>query len=97
MSLCPELIRRVGAEPEVANDAVKARHIYEDYLFHFEKIDNEKTKFKLTGKKHMVKVQELDPSLMKEPPVYVLKDRKDLTKGLIRTIFRQQVCILRNF
>lgn len=34
-------------------DKVKnARKVYEDFLFHFEKVYNEQTKFKLKSKKH---------------------------------------------
>ena len=52
-----------------------ARKIYEDFLFHYEKVNNRETKFKLGAKKHKVKLQDLDPSLLKEPKVFHLKKK----------------------
>ena len=47
-----------------------ARHIYEKYLFHYEKTVNPKTKLALTDPKHGVKLEDLDPSLMREVDVF---------------------------
>ena len=47
-----------------------ARHIYEKYLFHFEKTTNPKTKLALTDPKHGVKIEDLDPTLMKEVDIF---------------------------
>ena len=73
-----------------------ARAIYEKYLFHFEKTVNPKSKFKLTDKKHRVKLEDVDPSLLKEVPVYVINKKADVTRELMHEILSQKVAILRN-
>ena len=49
--------------------ALIARKVYEEFLFHFEKVHNEATKFRMTNKLHQVKLQDLDPSYLREAKV----------------------------
>ena len=74
----------------------KARETYEKYLFHYEKTVNPVTKFKLTEKKHKVKLEDVEPSLLKEVPVYEIFNREDLTPEKLDDIFKEDVVIIRN-
>lgn len=50
----------------------QARRVYEDFLYAYERTTNVPTKFRLKGKKHHVKLQDVDPRLLKEVPIYTL-------------------------
>ena len=72
----PSTILKTKSEAKVSDEIHekrkirKAREIYEKYLYHYEKTVNLKTKFKLTDKKHKVKLEDIDPTLLKEVPIF---------------------------
>lgn len=72
VKLAKELMRSGSEESCLMARTRIAREIYEDFLFHFEKAHNEETQFRLKDfKKHHVKLQDVDPSLLKE--VHVIR------------------------
>ena len=74
----------------------KARETYEQYLYHYEKTVNPDTILKLTEKKDGVKLEDIEPSLLKEVPVYEIFQREDLTPEVLQDIFAEEVVIIRN-
>ena len=57
---------------------------------------NPKTKLALTDPKHDVKIQDLDPTLLKEVDVFEIKSKDDLTPVLLHKIFRSNVAVIRD-
>ena len=58
---------------------------------------NTATKFKLSLEKDLVKLTDLNPSLLKEVKVIDIKWKDDLNDKLIEEILQQDVVVLRNF
>ena len=57
---------------------------------------NPKTKLALTDPKHDVKIQDLDPTLLKEVDVFEIKSKDDLTPNLLHKIFGSNVAVIRD-
>ena len=74
----------------------KARDTYEQYLYHYEKTVNPVTMFKLTEEKDGVKLEDIEPALLKEVPVYEIFTKEDLTPEKLQDIFSEEVVIIRN-
>ena len=57
---------------------------------------NPKTKLALTDPKHGVKIEDLDPTLLKEVDVFEIKSKDDLTPDLLHKIFGTHVAVIRD-
>lgn len=88
---------RKWSEPKITKLFSNARKVYEKFLFRFEKTYFEKTKFSLSFEKDKVKLEDVDPCLMKEVKVFDIKSRSELTKEVIKQILLEDVVIVRNF
>ena len=53
--------------------------------------------FGLSFEKDKVKLEDVDPSLMKEVKVFDIKSKSELTKEVIKQILLEDVVIVRNF
>ena len=52
--------------------------------------------FKLTEEKDGVKLEDIEPALLKEVPVYEIFTKEDLTPEKLQDIFSEEVVIIRN-
>jgi len=77
--------------------SAQVRKVYERFLYHYEKLVNPSTSLKLTSKKDKVRLKDLKPELLREVPVMTLESRESLSEDMIKSIYEQEVCIIRNF